>query len=114
MFIYKNISVHIAYWDLGNCGKLGNNFNWNICGERAGTTTLFGACPLYVDTVQCRSGRAIMKNFRKYYVEDGCMYFYYAEYACTGKYQYISRMNFFHIGLIDPWNAFLTISFIVR
>ena len=68
-----------AYQDIGSCGLLGNNFNWNVCGMRS------GSCPDYIDTFQCRTGKAIRKFFRKLYELDGCFYLYYAEYACTGK-----------------------------
>jgi len=70
-----------AYWESGNCGHHGNDWNWAWCGQTAGN------CPVEVQTEYCASGEAELVAFHgtgaaNSYQLDGCNYFYHAQYRC--------------------------------
>jgi len=70
-----------AYWESGNCGAMGNDWNWGWCGTTAGN------CPTMVETSYCASGEAELVAFHgtgaaNSYSRDGCNYFYHAQYRC--------------------------------
>jgi hypothetical protein len=70
-----------AYWESGNCGTMGNDWNWGWCGNTAGN------CPTMVETQYCASGEAELVAFSgtgaaNSYSRDGCNYFYHAQYRC--------------------------------
>jgi len=71
-----------AYWESGNCGVHGNDWNWGWCGNQAGN------CPLTVATDLCLSGEAELAAYHgtgaaNSYTRDGCNYFWHAQYRCT-------------------------------
>jgi len=71
-----------AYWESGNCGVHGNDWNWGWCGNQAGN------CPLAVATDLCLSGEAELAAYSgtgaaNSYTRDGCNYFWHAQYRCT-------------------------------
>jgi uncharacterized protein YfaP (DUF2135 family) len=70
-----------AYWEHGNCGVHGNDWNWHWCGTTAGN------CPLIVATDLCPSGEAELAAYHGTgeaysYHRDGCDYFWHAQYRC--------------------------------
>merc|ERR1719502_105490 len=70
-----------AYWESGNCGAMGNDWNWEWCGTTAGN------CPVTVETIYCASGEAELVAYHgtgaaNSYSRDGCNYFYHAQYRC--------------------------------
>jgi len=70
-----------AYWETGNCGAMGNDWNWGWCGNQAGN------CPVLVETNYCASGEAELVAYNGNgghgsYVRDGCNYFWHAQYRC--------------------------------
>jgi len=70
-----------AYWESGNCGAMGNDWNWAWCGTTAGN------CATMVETSYCASGEAELVEFHgtgaaNSYSRDGCNYFYHAQYRC--------------------------------
>jgi len=70
-----------AYWEHGNCGVHGNDWNWGWCGNQA------GVCPLTVSTDLCVSGEAELAAYHGTgeaysYHRDGCDYFWHAQYRC--------------------------------
>lgn len=70
-----------AYWESGNCGVHGNDWNWGWCGNQAGN------CPQTVSTDICESGSAELALFRgtgaqNSYQREGCNYFWWAQYRC--------------------------------
>jgi len=71
-----------AYWESGNCGAEGNDWNWHWCGQRAGN------CPTTISTLICDSGDAELAEYHgtgeaNSYTRDGCNYFWHAQYRCT-------------------------------
>jgi hypothetical protein len=71
-----------AYWESGDCGVHGNDWNWGWCGHTAGN------CPLTVATDLCLSGEAELAEYHgtgahNSYTREGCNYFYHAQYRCT-------------------------------
>jgi len=71
-----------AYWESGNCGVHGNDWNWGWCSNQAGT------CPLTVATDLCLSGEAELAVYEgtgeaNSYTRDGCNYFWHAQYRCV-------------------------------
>jgi hypothetical protein len=70
-----------AYWETGNCGPQGNDWNWAWCDRQAFN------CQTEVETDYCASGRAALVHTHgtgagNSYVSEGCNYFYYAQYQC--------------------------------
>merc|ERR1719183_2163835 len=70
-----------AYWEHGNCGVHGNDWNWHWCGTTAGN------CPLTVATDLCPSGEAELAAYHGTgeaysYHRDGCDYFWHSQYRC--------------------------------
>jgi len=70
-----------AYWESGNCGPMGNDWNWGWCGTSSGN------CPVTVETHYCASGEAELVAYHgtgagNSYSRDGCNYFYHAQYRC--------------------------------
>merc|ERR1719240_1020936 len=71
-----------AYWESGNCGVHGNDWNWGWCGNQAGD------CPSSVSTDYCESGIATLAEYHgtgaaNSYTRDGCNYFWHAQYVCA-------------------------------
>jgi len=69
-----------AYWEHGNCGVHGNDWNWGWCGNQAGN------CPLTISNELvseiCASGEAELAAFHgtgeaHSYTRDGCDYFWH-------------------------------------
>jgi hypothetical protein len=67
----------VAYWDSGECGEHGNDFNWAWCGRTA------QECPDTLWTDSCPSGAANLVWMQKSVELDGCQYKYYAQYQCV-------------------------------
>jgi len=71
-----------AYWERGNCGVHGNDWNWGWCNNQAGT------CPHTVMTDYCASGAAELAEYRgdgseaSYVDANGCQYWWHAQYVC--------------------------------
>jgi hypothetical protein len=71
-----------AYWESGDCGVHGNDWNWGWCAHTA------GHCQLTVETDLCPSGEAELAEFQgtgqvNSFSMDGCNYFYHAQYRCV-------------------------------
>jgi hypothetical protein len=75
-----------AYWEHGDCGIHGNDWNWGWCGNTA------GECPITVSdelvSEICPSGEAELAAFHgtgqaHSYTLDGCDYFWHAQYRCV-------------------------------
>jgi hypothetical protein len=71
-----------AYWESGNCGVHGNDWNWHWCSHQAGN------CPTTVSTLLCDSGEAELAEYHgtgaaNSYTRNGCNYFWHAQYRCT-------------------------------
>jgi hypothetical protein len=71
-----------AYWESGDCGVHGNDWNWGWCGHTLGN------CQMLVDTDLCPSGEAELAAYHgtgaiNSYTRNGCNYFYHAQYRCT-------------------------------
>ena len=84
----------VSYWDNGNCGPYGDDYNWQWCGESTGEP-----CQQQVTTDQCPSGTADLKivegdqnavGVQDNYKIDDCWFTYYAEYACSQSGIYVS------------------------
>ena len=74
----------MSYWDNGDCGPYGDDYNSQWCGGSEG-------CKQQVKTDQCTSGTANLKTvegdqnangWAKNYKIDDCWYTYYAIYEC--------------------------------
>jgi len=73
----------ISYWDRDSCGHLGDDHNLALCGGLQGPRC-FDNEIISVDTSVCASGQAKRDFLEEDYVSNGCEYFWYARYACTG------------------------------
>merc|ERR1719261_610161 len=77
-------SLLTAYWESGDCGAHGNDFNWDWCGRQAGEC----AETVSVDSSLCASGTAVLEvmsgdGSANSYTRDDCNYFYHAQYLCA-------------------------------
>ena len=78
------VDTILAYWDYEGCGPYGDDFNWDWCGCSE------GSCQIQVDTNQCPNGIAYLVSKLEDYELNGCKYYYYATYTCTGNnFEYI-------------------------
>jgi Notch-like protein len=77
-----------AYWEHGDCGVHGNDWNWHWCGQQA------GECPNTIENELvseiCASGVAELAAFdgtgeAHSYHRDGCDYFWHAQYRCAAR-----------------------------
>jgi len=72
-----------AYRDIGSCGPLGDNQNWQWCGRQG------FECQHTVSTSECPSGKAeLLSTHGSGKVDspvslDGCNYVYFAQYQCS-------------------------------
>jgi len=74
-----------AYWDSGDCGPRGDDYNWGLCGQTAGN------CPESVRVPRdlCASATARLETMSgtgeccSSVVLDGCNYAYHAQYVCV-------------------------------
>ena len=87
----------ISYWDYGECGPYGDDYNWDWCGADSGE-----ACQHEVKTDQCTSGTANLKSvqgnqmatdWESNYKIDDCWYTYYAIYECDTSQSGICNLN---------------------
>ena len=76
----------ISYWDNGDCGPYGDDYNWDWCGADSGEP-----CKKQVQTDTC-CGFANLKTVEgdqnaittnDSYSLDDCWYTYYATYSCS-------------------------------
>jgi hypothetical protein len=72
-----------AYWEAGDCGPQGDDFNWHWCGKLAGN------CPelLAVSREICQSGRAKLNRLKSKlggFRRNGCLFYWFAQYECRG------------------------------
>ena len=91
-----------AYWESGNCGVHGNDWNWDWCGNQAGD------CPdtRQVDSSLCASGSAVLETMSgtgaaNSYTRDGCNYFYHAQYVCSPEVALPEGI----VGSFNSWSA---------
>ena len=77
----------VAYWDDGDCGPYGDDYNWDWCGANSGEP-----CKQQVTTDQCPSGTANLKivegnqnavDTEQNFQLGNCWFTYYAEYQCS-------------------------------
>jgi len=68
-----------AYWDNGECGPHGDNYNWEWCGRWSFNCSDTVA----VSTQICISGRARLAHQQRFVSVDSCTYAYYAQYICV-------------------------------
>merc|ERR1712232_1474952 len=68
-----------AYWDNGECGPRGDNYNWEWCGRWSFNCSDTVA----VSTQICTSGRARLAHQQRFVSVGSCTYAYYAQYSCV-------------------------------
>lgn len=69
-----------SYWDLGSCGRAGNDNNWAWCGRGFSCQQRVA-----VDASLCAS-QVAMPSFKKVFARiDGCSFAYYQQYVCSSE-----------------------------
>ena len=69
-----------SYWDVTDCGLFGNNYQSVICGGLIDPPQ----CPPKFNTAACGGGLAVLTKLKgQNYELDGCVYHFFAEYACS-------------------------------
>lgn len=73
-----------SYWDLGSCGRAGDNHHWSWCHVGLGVSWTLG-CQLQVvvDPSLCDSQLAVLGFQKVFAAIDGCKFAYYQQYVCA-------------------------------
>ena len=96
MFFIKTELV--SYWDQGDCGPYGNDYNWDWCWKGCKQEVVTNVCPDGTAQLKTVEGDPYATTFNKNYQVDGCWFAYYATYACSDS--GIQLLNFYRTQII--------------